>query len=173
MPRILISGVLLLLAILVGALLLWPNYQKLNNLWLQLERKETDLRYTEEYYKELSLLSERLKEFETELLKIDSALPSQPSLPSFYNFLQKTASENGLILTAIGDFSTAPFKGKKEVKETSVGPIGVAGSYSSLKNFLIALEENSRMIKVESLSFSAPKEGEIFDFKIALKIYSY
>ena len=61
MPRILISGVLLLLAILVGALLLWPNYQKLNNLWLQLERKETDLRYTEEYYKELSLLSEKLK----------------------------------------------------------------------------------------------------------------
>lgn len=173
MPRILISGALLLLAILVGVLLLWPNYQKLNNLWLQLERKETNLRYTEEYYNELSLLSERLKEFETELSKIDSALPSQPSLPSFYNFFQKTASENGLILTAIGNFSTTPFKGKEEIKETSVGPIGLSGSYSSLKNFLIALEENSRMIEIENLSFSSPREGEIFDFKIALKIYSY
>ena len=172
MPRNLISGILFSLAILLGILLVWPNYQKLDNLWLQVERKEADLRNTEEYYKRLSLLSERLKEFEPELAKIESALPSGPSLPSLYNFLQRTVSENGLILQRIGDSSTKAFSVKPELKETS-DSFNLSGSYSSFKNFLIALEKSSRMIKVENISFSSSKEGEIFNFDIALKTHSY
>jgi Tfp pilus assembly protein PilO len=87
--------------------------------------------------------------------------------------LQKAAPENGLLLNSIGSVSTKPSTSKPEIKETVIGPLKLSGSYPSLKNFLVALEKNSRIIEVENISFSVPKEGDLFDFGITIKVYSY
>lgn len=172
MPRILISIILFVITILIGIFLVWPNYLKFQNFQQQIKNKETELQYLEEYYQDLADLSEKLKGYQEELSKIDSALPESPDLPSFANFFQKTASENGLILKSLGSFSINPLAQKTEIKEISFSP-ELSGSYSSFKNFLKALEKSSRMIEVENISFSSPKEGEIFDFKLEIKTHSY
>jgi len=173
MPRILVSIILFILTILIVIFLLWPGYLKFQNLQAQIKNKEVELQYKGEYYKELSSLQEKLNNYQEEFSKIDSALPSELSLPSFYNFLQKVASENGLVLESIGTFSTKNLAEKTDIKETSLNSVKLVGSYSSFKNFLTALEKNSRMISIEDISFSTPQEGESFDFDITMKIYSY
>jgi len=167
MPRILVSIILFILTILIVIFLLWPGYLKFQNLQAQIKNKEVELQYKGEYYKELSSLQEKLNNYQEEFSKIDSALPS------FYNFLQKVASENGLVLESIGTFSTKNLAEKTDIKETSLNSVKLVGSYSSFKNFLTALEKNSRMISIEDISFSTPQEGESFDFDITMKIYSY
>jgi len=173
MPRILASIILFTLTILIVVFLLWPGYLKFQNYQAQVHNKEVELQYKDEYYKELSSLSEKLNGYQDQLSKINSALPVDSSLPSFYNFLQNAASENGLILKSFSSFSTKALAEKPEIMETVLGPIVFSGSYSSLKNFLITLEKNSRIIEIENISFSTPKEGDLFDFKITIKTYSY
>lgn len=174
MPRILISTISIALTILIAIFLLWPKYLKLANLEGQIKAKETELKFKAEYYQELSFLSEKLKrEFPEELEKISSALPTNPSPPSLYQFLQKTASENGLILKSIGSFSISPSTALPGIKEITLSSLEFSGSYSSFKNFLSALEKNSRIIEVENISFSAPTEGEMLDFKLTIKTHSY
>jgi len=172
MPRYLISIILIVIIVLVGIFLLWPNYLKYQNLQKQLEVKREEFKNKEKYYQELFQISERLKEYPEEISKIDKALPSSPSLPSFYNFLQKASFENGLILKKIGDFSTKQSTKKPEIKGTTI-PIEVFGPYSAFKNFLFALEKSSRIIEVDNISFSTPKEGEVFNFELNIRIYSY
>ena len=173
MPRVLVSLILFALTILIAIFFLWPNYLKFQNLQAQIENKEQDLKNREEYYKELASLSEQLKEYQEELSKIDFTLSTDPSLISLLRFFQKAASENGLILKSIGNFSTKSLTENPGIKETTLSSLKLAGSYSSLKSFLITLEKNSRIIEVDSISFSAPKEGEIFDFELSIKTYSH
>jgi len=174
MPRILIIAISLGLAIILGILFLWPKYQDFTNFQIQLKNKETELRNLNEYYQDLFSLSEKLKEFETEFLNIDSALPSGVSTAalSFHNYLPKVASENGLILRSAGSFSISALSGKENIQVISI-PIKVSGSYSSLKNFLTALEKSTRIIEVTSISFSSPQEEDFFEFQLSVQTHSY
>jgi Tfp pilus assembly protein PilO len=178
MPRILISIILFALTILIAVFLLWPGYLKFQNLQAQTKNKELEFQYKDQYYKDLSSLSEKLNGYKDELAKIDSALPSYPSIPAFYNFIQKISSENGLVLNSIGSFSTSQLTESLQIKETTVGPFNLSGSYSSFKNFLTSLEKNSRIVSVEKISLSPPLSLEesperLFNFGVTMKIYSY
>jgi len=174
MPRVLTAIILFALTVLIAVFLLWPKYLKLANTQARIQSKEVELNYKEDYYKELSSISEKLEtEYSEKLKKIDSALPAGSSIPSLYNFLQKTASENGLVLKNVGSFAVSPSTTITGLKEISLSSLGFSGSYPSFKNFLVALEKNSRIIEVENISFSTPKEGEIFDFNLTIKTYSY
>lgn len=174
MPRVLIIVISLVLSLILGVLLLWPKYQNLTNLQIQLENKKTEFKYRDEYYQDLFLLSEKLKEFEAEISNIDSALPpdSSSAILSFYNYLQRVPSESGLILKNLGSASLSPLDGKPGIEAISIS-ITVSGSYPSLKNFLKTLEKSARIIKVESISFSSPTEEEFFEFGLGLQTHSY
>lgn len=174
MPRILIIAVSLGLIMIFGILFLWPKYQNFTNLQIQLKNKEDEFKNRNEYYQDLFFLSEKLKEFETEISNIDSALPSDVSAAalSFHNYLPKVASENGVILKSMGSFSVSTLSGKGNIQVISI-PIEVSGSYTSLKNFLTVLEKSARIIEVTSISFSSPQEEEFFGFQLSLQTHSY
>lgn len=177
MPKISISFILLALSLTVGVIFLWPRYQEMDNLQIKIANMEQEIQNLDKYYQQLSAISKKLDEHQEELTKIDSALPSEFSAPSFLRFLQKVAPENGLILTSAGPFSAQPLSQKADIKEIQ-GSLELSGSYSSLKNFLKALEKSARLIEVDSISFSVPKteEGEIseiFNFQLGIKTYSY
>lgn len=172
MPRILIIAASLGLTLILGILFLWPQYQNLQNIQLKLENKETELINRDKYYQNLFSLSEKLREFETELSMIDSALPSEIFLPSLYHFFRETSSENGLILTNITTTSSPSLPGRENIQVISIS-IEVSGSYSSLRNFLKALEKSARIIEVNNVSFNSPGEEELFNFQLKLQTYSY
>lgn len=181
-PLAIIIGFILLVAL--GIAVVFPKYQNLNSLQLKVKEKEAVLQFEKEYFSNISEASEKLKEYEESLSKINSALAAEPRLPALFNFLQTAASQNGLVLKKIAPTLPSPLKEElveegwsPEIRETGTNLV-VAGSYSSFKNFLSTLEKTARMIELESISFSTPHllEGEgagPIDFNLRVKVYSY
>ena len=177
MPRTFISFILIGISIFLAVIFVWPKYQNFNNLKIEIFNKEQEIKYEEEYQKEVVRISQKLDERQAEIEKIDSALPADLSLPALLKFLQKITSENGLILTQAALIPAKPIEGISNTREIQ-GNLAVSGSYSSLKNFLTALENSSRIIDVDSINLSAnPKKtsesSDIFSFQIKIRAYSY
>jgi len=125
------------------------------------------------YFLNIKEAKQEIEKHQEELIKIISALPSdaEVSLLTLFRFLEITSGETGLILTEIGPFTISPVL-EKEIKKTQFN-FQVVGSYSSLLAFLSRLEKSSRIIVVESISFSTPERGILFTFDIGIKVYSY
>ncbi|MBU0476410.1 type 4a pilus biogenesis protein PilO [Patescibacteria group bacterium] len=201
MPRPFIITIIILSVLVSGVFIIWPEYQELTDSRRKIEEKKAEVEIKKEYFSHLSEVSQNLEEYSEELSKINSALPNNPSIPALFDFLQKAASQNGLVLKNIGSFSlisqkpaqqSAPKPGeiavsnfpasRAEVKMTEIYlDISLSGSYSSFKNFLSTLEKSSRLIEVENISFSSlqeQKQGQINNnatssFNLKIKTQSY
>ncbi len=169
MNRLNIIIICFLSTIVLGAFLLYPKYQNFVVFEKQIKAKENELQSKQEYLSNLSENSEQLKKYQEKLLVIDAALPSTLSLPSLFDLLQKIASQNGLI---VKDMNSSYVTNPEGIQEVRVD-LKVVGLYSSFKSFISVLEKSARMIEIESFSFSTPQEGEIFDFILTMKTYSY
>ena len=167
-----ISIGLLILVILGGVLFWWPKLQDFSDKKEELTRKEIEVNQKKEYFVALNSLSDKLKGYSEELARIDSALPTDLSIPALFNFIQVSSSENGLVLENLTLGKTSSQKEMGGAKEISLS-VSVSGSYSAFKNFLSALYKNVRMIEVNSIKFSSPAEDDLFEFNLALTTYSY
>lgn len=173
MPRLLIIGLSLILTLILGMILLWPKYQELKILTFQVQEKETELQYRQDYLSQLSQISSEFKNYQKELAIIDSALPPEPSLPSLFDHLLKQASSAGLILKKIklGSISQAKTSTvsldekmgqeiqtviEERYKEIEVD-LELSGLYPAFKDFLLNLEKSARLIEIESFSYSSKK----------------
>lgn len=172
MNRFLIIIICLCLTLLLGVGILYPEYQKARVLWKKIEEKRNELKYQKEYFSDLEKASEKLKEYPESLSKIDSALPLTPDLPSFFRFLKKASFENGLTLKEVNPSLSSLSEEGPKIKENYLS-FSLSGSYNAFKNFLSVLQKSSRIIGVESINFSLPKEEEIFSFNLKIKVYSY
>jgi len=164
--------VFFVLILIVGAIFLWPKYQELSEIQSNIEGKEVELQNGEEYFADLGKLDEKLGEYPNELPKIDSALPGDPSLSSLFYFIQQASSESGLVLSKISPFNTSFSIERPNIKENTF-TINLLGSYPALKYFLSVLENSSRMIEVEGISFFRVQNEDSFDFELGLKTFSY
>jgi len=169
-PQAYLIIISLLLSALLFFLLILPKYQNLTVLKEEISQKTFEFQTLENHFKNLQEISEKLKEYQNSLSKIDSALPLSPSLPELFNFLQRASSQSGLILKKIGPFKVSVVE--EELKESKVD-LTLSGDYPFFKNFLSSSEKSARLIKIEKISFSSPKEGESFDFDLTIKVYSY
>jgi Tfp pilus assembly protein PilO len=153
----------------------WPRYQELKNTQAKIAEKEVELQYKEQHFRDLTDAAKELTKYKEELLKIDSILPSDPSIPALFSFLQTAASQNGLTLEGLNLSAVSEVSGSEGsgIKEISVS-LNVSGSYPSLKSLLSTLEKTSRLIEVETISLSAPQEADKpFSFNLAIKTHSY
>lgn len=175
MPRIATIFVCLLISVISIITLILPKKEALDFSQKRVEEKKTEIQSKEEYFVNLKHLSEELKNYQTQLSKIDSALPEDPGLPILFDFLQKSAAQSGLVLTSVKPLLSPARptleEEKPEFQETKI-ELTVSGSYSAFKNFLSILEKSARLIELESLTFSTPKE-ETFKFDLRIKVYSY
>jgi len=166
-------ALLLFLSLVLGLGLILPHYQDLKENSKKVEIAASELKIYKDYYQDLAQVSEKLEKYEAQLAKINSSFPSNPSLPSLLNFLEKTSSQTGLMLKGISPAAPAPSTKIEGLRETSLGLI-VSGSYYSFKNFLSILEKSARFIQIESISFSAEEKPETpINFNLRIKVYSY
>lgn len=170
MERSILIIILFFLGFLVLGLFCLPKYQQLRALQIEISQKRSILERKEAYLLNLQTLLEQLKNYQEPLAKIESGLPQKPELPSLFDFLQAAATKNGLILAKIDSFSVIGPKEAPQLGEAHIG-ISLFGSYPGFKDFLLDLENSARLIEVESLSFVSPKEGQFFDFSLAIKVY--
>jgi Tfp pilus assembly protein PilO len=129
-------------------------------------QKREEYKNLENYYQQLREIFEKLKNYQDSLSKIDFALPENPSIPEFFNFIQKLASLSGLSLSKIDSSLIS----EEELKEWKIN-LSLKGDYNSFKNFLSSLEKSARFIEIDKISFSG--ENGIFDFNLELKIRGY
>jgi len=191
MKRPVISITIIFLAvILLAFFVILPKYEELNSKNLQVEEKKSDLKKINDYFEDLSFQNEELEKYELEIAKIDSALPANPSMPSVFYFIQNTAEENGISLTAIDMGYSRIKEGTEELESLDIKEnrfsVSVVGSYSFFKDFLSVLEKSSRLIETEEIYFSyfekaktttepitfSPSE-DVFSFDLEMKVYSY
>ena len=67
--------------------------------------------------------------------------------------LQDIASKNNLSLELVGFKINDPSSKKLEITES------LGGTYENFKNYLRAIERNSRLVDIVSISFSSPRDG--------------
>jgi len=160
------------LALILGGGLVWPEYRSLKAAQVEISQKEANLKTEKDYFAKVENLSAELENNKSEMAKIDSALPKSPSVPDFLNFLQDASSQSGLVLLSLGSATVSSDPGKT-VKETRLS-FQVAGSYAAFKNFLSVLEKSARIINVEAISFSSPRDPKgNFIFNLTIMTNSY
>ncbi|MCD6500489.1 type 4a pilus biogenesis protein PilO [bacterium] len=173
MKKTFIIPILLFLTLILVTYFLLPQYQKFKNLTDQVEKKRAEFSQKEKYFSNLKQISENLKDYQTSLLKIETALPQDLSLSDLLNFLQKISAENGLLLKNVVQAKESKMEAKgilAKVKETYFN-LNLIGSYASLKGFLQALEKSSRLIEVESVFVDETDEG-LPKYNISIKVHS-
>jgi len=169
--RIVVISLSLLIAFAWGIFFLSPKNKTLNSLKEEIRQKQFELQSQEEYLANLTGTAENLKNYQIQLSKIDSALPDTPELPALFDFLQKSASQSGLVLKGLEATSGTQEKKERGPRETRLN-LFLIGSYTSFKNFLSILEHSSRLIEVGSLTFSS-SEVDLINAKIGIKVSSY
>ena len=63
-----------------------PLSNQLRNLNLEIEKKNLEIRYREDYFSNLRDIAEKLEKHQESLAKINSALPEIFSLPKFFDY---------------------------------------------------------------------------------------
>ena len=187
MPRLATIIICLILSVILGFFLLWPQYQKFSDERWRVKEKEAERNNQEEYFVHVESIANELLGYETELSKIASALPYSADIPALLNFLEKAAFRNGLILTKITSFSLgkpqSTSQSSQQQEESTISrakdiniEFEVTGSYSALKNFISTLEKSARVIEVESIILKIKRgleEGKEATPSFSLKIKTY
>jgi len=186
MPRLATIIICLLISLLLVFFLLWPEIQKYRDLNLSVKIKDIQIENQDKYFSQIKNKAEKLKSYEEEISKIDSALPDDPGIPSVLEFVVQTANENGMQLTEIANTSIAsaqkatgnqatqePGVINNKLKEASI-EFKILGEYSALKNFIATLEKNARLIELNTINFSSEgtEKGALPSFLIKIKTYS-
>ena len=107
--------------------------------------------------------------------KIDDALPQDPDLGKIIYYFHKTAVENGMMVKDLFlSQSAAGSSGANtaaNIKDMTFS-IDLLGDYPSLENFIISLENSSRIFEVTNISFGSAS-GPPYSFSLQIKTHSY
>ena len=165
-------GVALGLCLLLTFSLVLPKYRALNSVNREIVDQEITLASQEKYFQEVERVSEQLAGNKVSLSKIDSALPEGFHLAELLGFLQKTASQSGLILDKISPLLGIQLDKEKQKQGFTGAKINLVlqGRYSGFKKFLSLVEKSSRLIEVENANFTYDEIRTTFN--LTTKIYS-
>lgn len=171
MPKYLLIFLLLSILVLGIVYFVRPKYQEFTDLRARVEEKKLELQNKKEYFSQLAELSQKLNEYEPQLTKIKSALPPEPRAYNLLEFFEKESSINGLILENVNLEGVTSIK-DSDIKKISIS-LSLSGTYPSFKNLLSTIQNNARLIEVESISFSSPEKGQIFSLNLEIRTHSY
>lgn len=164
--------IIFLVAVALGIGLVLPQYQTLKLLQTEINERQNELQSKEQYLADLRKASDTLKEYKTQIAKINSILPSDPDLPALFDFMQNASSQSGLILKGVSPSNSRVSQQFEGIQETDLS-LMLSGSYSSFKNFLSVLEQTARLIEIKSVSFVSPETEAPFTFNLKATVYSY
>jgi len=181
-----VSGVIIIIITLIIVFLFaLPQYEESKELQAKVAEKNAEYNGKSIYYQKISDLMLELENKQVALKKVESALPIDFSIASVAYFLQKKASESGLIIKSFNFSDTVSpnsAEQNKAIKDISFN-IDLAGNYQGLKNFLYSLEKSSRIFEINTISFASlapPQTGQpvknplpVYNFKLEIKTHSY
>lgn len=167
-----ITGIIVIIFV-TAAFWAFPVYQEYKEISAELAGKETQFQNREKYFSQLTSIEERLESFEDELVRLNTALPDDSSLPSLYNLIQRLSSESGLILRQISAVEDATEVLEDVQAKTTAVSLNLEGSYEGLKTFLSRTQTAPRLLDVVSVGFESPSSELSFQFTVHLNAFSY
>jgi Tfp pilus assembly protein PilO len=189
-------AVMIFAIILLVFFLVSPEYNTFTGLETQLGEKQAEYDAEFSYYNAIAATYQNLQSHQDDINKVDDALPTNPDLGKIIYFLQQASTQNGMM---IKDLFLS--KSSQNIAQSNTGgniknivfSMDVLGNYSSLEQFLISLEQSSRIFEITSISFGssaptpaassqgaaqapAPSQFQIqqtYSFNLQIKTYSY
>jgi len=168
--------ILLLIFFLVS-----PEYQKFKTLQAELGIKKAEYNAEFDYYSAIAQSYNKLIAYSKDIKKIDSALPSSPSLGKLIYNLQDQTEKSGLILKSLFLTKGLNSTTKEGVKEIAFS-LNLIGNYSALENFISALEKSSKLFEITNISFGAGdmssseaqfQTQSIYSFSMQISTHTY
>lgn len=156
--------------VILAIAVIFPKKSELDSLLKKVDEKRADLQSKESYFSSLEKTYQDFEKYPEQLAKISSAFPQSSQFPALFDFLQKASSQTGMVLTNVSPLMGKLSSGSQEGSENVIN-LTVLGTYPNFREFLRVLENSSRMIEVENISFSVQEKSSEFSLKI--KVYFY
>ena len=170
---IIIAFISILLAIIIGIAFVFPEYQEINILKSKIFQKEKTLKNQQAYFSKLKNMDKRLGEYQGQLDKINTILPSKNKFSFFAYSLSQKSKELGLTLSQVVISLPRPIGKTKRIKEYDLS-IGLTGSYQQFKQFIKFLENSARLTDIKEVTVSNQEgQEQPANCRIQARIYSY
>jgi len=147
-------AITLFITVLLAFFLVFPEYKKFKSLQNELGVKTAEFNAEYDYFSAITKTYFDIESHEDDIKKIDDALPTNPVLGKLVYFFYHKTSENGLVPKTLFLSKSSAANQSGKVNDLTFS-LNLIGSYSSLENFLKALERSSRLFEVTSISFGA------------------
>jgi len=186
--KLLIYLLITILIFGVFKLLVIPAYENFQTKNIEYSEVKKQIETTQNYFLFSESSFNKLKESNWEEKKeyMEVNFTSSPFFfPKTTYFLRMTASQNGMTMSSITNSSSVllsktqeTFKDqlKGEVKKTTFN-FSLEGTYTTFQNFLSALEGQTRITNIKSVSVSSVTKNDslvsTFKFNIIADLYSY
>lgn len=173
--RPIVIALTIFIIILLVFFLVVPEYKIFKSLQTDLAEKTAEFRAEFDYYAAVAKTYDDLQGRQDDIKKIDDALPQDSNLGKLVYFLQETAKENGLMVKNLflskSSQASSAVNNSNSIKDM-VFSMDLSGDYASLENFLVALENSSRIFEVTNISFGS-SASQAYSFSLQIKTYSY
>ena len=190
MVKNIIIGILILAFIGAVVFLDIPKVQSVLNLRKEVKNEKELLKEKQEFITRIENLESSYLANESVLKKLDYIMADGPDIPNLIVQLEALAIVGGMSPSNLNFSVTEEKIGSEKAKEVRGGgevkpeqaykgynlvtiDIKMSGDYLGFKNFLQAVEENMRLMDIESITF-APKEiggAGGFEFNVILQAY--
>jgi Tfp pilus assembly protein PilO len=168
-----------------------PGVQKILDIRKQIDSSKQTFVEEQELMTRVENLVKLYEDNKESVEKINYIIPSGEDIPNLIVQLEALAFEQGLVLGKIemtpketvqeGGGDTQQEKSVENYKTLTIN-VSIMGTYDAFKNYLKAVEENMRLMDVNSLNFSSKSKGEeevqeitpetqIFDFDLIMNTY--
>jgi Tfp pilus assembly protein PilO len=191
--RFILGAVVILLLVLSTYLILLPKYRQISDEgYLDYEQKQSTLETRKKELLELKELQEELSNITTiEMARLEKILPTSKEIPDIFLQMESLARESGLSVSRVSvseggarqtgtDSSSITGRSKKTkaVQTSGIQTITISLSvegkttYDSFKILLDNIEDNMRIVDLDSLSYIPPVEEEDeASFSLSLTTY--
>lgn len=170
-----IALIIFIILLLIFFLVL-PEYNKFKELRTELGEKKAEYIAQYDYYSAISKVYFELQSRGEDIKKVDDALPQNSNFGEIIYFFQRTAEEKGLVVKNLFLSKSSkinPDKDSSSKVKNITFSIDLLGNYSSLGNFITALEKSSRIFEITSISFNSDSKKIPYNFILQVKTQSY
>lgn len=159
----------------------------------EIQSQQGQLNQTTDFIRIVEKLMEKYNDNQKVLQKLDSILPNNQDIPNLLVQIEALANDGGVVLKDVVITASSEDKTTSKAQEIRTGDVSqekiptdyksininlkLTTSYESFKNFLKTIENNLRLVDIDSISFSSQAKdntkegGNTFDFDIMLKTY--
>lgn len=147
-----------------------PGVQEVLGLKKQIENQKKVLEEKQNLINTVEGLRSEYENNKETLDKLDYIVPGKQEIPNLIVQIEAIAAKGGLVL---GEMRFKTEEKSSEKYNTLIIELSLSGDYASFEKFLSTIEENIRLMDVESITFtSAESEGaSLFNFGVIFNAY--